>query len=79
MNNLRIVHSPLTDTIYLARFGKDSHTALEKREAEPEVIAAVIEHMMHDTEKGSKKKVRLGPYLYEIQVKRIPEQIERRG
>ena len=66
LSKVRVTHSPLTDTIYLARFGKDQGNALDKREAEPEVIAAFVAHMMHDAPKGSRKTVRLGDQYYEL-------------
>lgn len=38
LNKVKLGHSPLTDTIFLYRHGKDPALALDKREAEADVL-----------------------------------------
>lgn len=68
LNNIKLGHSPLTDTIFLYRHGKRDNVALEKREAEADVMTVLISHMMHDAPKGSVKTVTLGDKKYKIRV-----------
>ena len=68
LDKIKLAHSPLTDTIFLYRHGKDSGLALEKREAEADVFSALIAHMMHDAPKGSEKVVALGDKKYTVRV-----------
>ena len=68
LKNVKLGHSPLTDTIFLYRHGKDHAFALDKREAEADVMAVVVEHMMHDAPKGSEKVITLGDKQYTIRV-----------
>ena len=68
LKNVKLGHSPLTDTIFLYRHGKDPALALDKREAEVDVIAVLVEHMMHDAPKGSEKVITLGDKQYTIRV-----------
>ena len=71
LNKVKIGHSPLTDTIYMYRHGKNESEALDKREAEADVISAVITKLMHDAPKGSTLKVTLGDTKYELSVKPV--------
>lgn len=68
LSNIRIVHSSLTDTIYLCRFGKDPALALEKRKAEGDVMTALVDHMMHGAPRGSKKHVRIDGEWFTVTV-----------
>ena len=68
LENIRLRHSSLTDSIYLCRFGKNPCLALDKREAESDAITVVIQHMMHDAPKGSSKKVRIDGQWYSLTV-----------
>lgn len=68
LNKIKIGHSPLTDTIFLYRHGKDPAMALDKREAEADVMSALVQHMMHDAPKGSEKVVQFGNKKYKIRV-----------
>ena len=68
LNKIKLGHSPLTDTIFMYRHGKDSGLALDKREAEADVMAVLVAHMMHDAPKGSEKVVTLGDKKYTIRV-----------
>lgn len=45
MQDIRIVHSPLSDRVLLARFGKDKHTALETRDAMSEFWQTLCSYM----------------------------------
>ena len=68
MKNIRLAHSPLTDTIFLYRHGKDPGLALDKREAEADVMAVLVAHMMHDAPRGSQKVITLNGKQYTVRV-----------
>jgi len=68
LKNVRIGHSPLTDSLYLFRHGKDVGLALEKKDCEAQLFAALVEHMMLNAPKGSHKVVRFGDQHYRITV-----------
>ena len=68
LDKIGVRHSPLSDSLYLCRFGKDSCVALDKRNIEPEVMEAITNHMMMDAPKGSKKKYKIGDNWYELQI-----------
>lgn len=65
---IRLGHSPITDTIFLYRCGKDPALALDKREAEADVMSVLVAHMMHDAPKGSQKTISLGEKKYIVRV-----------
>jgi len=74
VDKIRLGFSNLTGgdgKIYLYRHGKDKALALEKRDAEQDVFAVLIEFMMDDAPKGSIKKIQFGDKAYEITVKPI--------
>ena len=68
LTKIKLGHSPLTDTIFLYRHGKDPDLALDKREAEADVMAVLVAHMMHDAPKGSEKVITLGDKQYTLRV-----------
>jgi len=68
LNKVKLGYSPLTDTIFLYRHGKDHALALDKREAEADVMAVLVAHMMHGAPKGSEKVITLGDKQYTIMV-----------
>ena len=68
LNKVKLGHSPLTDTIFLYRHGKDPRAALDKRDAEADVMAVLVEHMMHNAPRGSEKVITLGDKQYTIRV-----------
>lgn len=68
LDKIKLVHSPLTDTIFLYRHGKDVALALDKREAEADVMAVLVAHMMHNAPRGSEKVITLGERKYTIRV-----------
>lgn len=68
LSNVKLAHSPLTDTIYLYRHGKDPALALDKREAEADVMAVLVAHMMHHAPRGSEKVITLGDTQYTVRV-----------
>lgn len=76
LDNIRLGHSALTDTIYLYRHGKDPALALEKREAERDVMAVLVQHMMHDSPKGSVKRFTLGDQRYELTLTPVDAEVE---
>lgn len=58
LRSVEVVRSPLSNSIYLARFGKQepgkrARAALDKRDAEAEVVTAVVEWVMHESPKGA--------------------------
>lgn len=68
LNKIKLGHSPLSDSIYLYRHGKDPNLALDKRGAEADVMAVLVKHMMHDAPKGSEKTIKLGEQQYIVRV-----------
>lgn len=77
LDDIKLVVSPLSDTIYMARFGKDPHLALDKREAEGDVMSVLVQHMMYDAPNGSEKVVSFGDDSYLIRVKPVTKQESR--
>lgn len=71
LNNIKLAVSPLDKKIMMYRHGKDVNRALDKREAERDVMAVLIEYMLDDMPKGAKKQVKFGTQWYEITVKPI--------
>lgn len=60
LDNIHIGVSPITNTLYIYRHGKNSpEVALEKRKAEPEIMKAVIEFMMYDAPKGASQEFKI--------------------
>lgn len=68
LDKIKLGHSPLTDTIFLYRHGKDPALALDKREAEADVMSVLVAHMMHGAPKGAEKVITLGDKQYTIRV-----------
>ena len=68
LNKMKIGHSPLDDTIYLFRHGVDETEALDKRDAEADVMSAVITKMMHEAPNGSALRITLGDSQYDLSV-----------
>lgn len=68
LKNIKLGYTPLTDRIYLYRHGKNEKVALEKREAEKDVMAVLVEHMMYDAPKGSEKIVEFGDKNFNVRV-----------
>jgi len=53
LTNIALGYSPLSDSIYLYRHGKDKRLALQKREAESDVMGVIVSKLMHDAPNGS--------------------------
>lgn len=68
LDKIKLGHSPLTDTIFMYRHGKDPNLALEKREAEADVMSVLVSHMMYNAPKGSEKRIKLGNQTYVVRV-----------
>lgn len=68
LDKIKIGYSPLDDSLYLYRHGKDPQIALDKRPAERDVFSALIEHMMYQSPKGAERTVTLGDRQYLIRV-----------
>lgn len=68
LKNIKLGYSPLSDNIYLYRHGKDPKVALDKRKAEADVMAVLVEHMMHDAPEGAEKTIEFGDKKYIVRV-----------
>lgn len=68
LNKVKLGHSPLTDTIFLYRHGKDPSVVLDKRDAEVDVMVVLIEYMMYNAPRGSEKVITIGNKQYTIRV-----------
>lgn len=68
LDNIKLGYSPLSDTIYMYRHGKDPALALDKREAEADVVTVLVRHMMEGCPKGSQKTVTINGNRYNIRV-----------
>ena len=68
LNKVKLGHSPLTDTIFLYRHGKDPRVVLDKRDAEVDVMVVLIEYMMYNAPRGSEKVITIGNKQYTIRV-----------
>ena len=66
LNNIKIGVSGFDGSIYIYRHGKHSTVALDKRRAEPDVIAAFIQHMLHRMPKGAEKTISFGDKQYRL-------------
>lgn len=55
LNKIKLGFSPLTQNIYIFRHGKDEGLALDKREAEHDVMRVLVDMMMYDAPKGASK------------------------
>ena len=73
LNKVKLGYAPLSDRIYLYRHGKDPNVALDKREAEADVMAVLVEHMMHGAPKGAEKTVEFGDKKYVVRVTPLTE------
>ena len=68
LNKVKLGYAPLSDRIYLYRHGKNPNVALDKREAEADVMTVLVEHMMHDAPKGAEKTISFGDKEYIVRV-----------
>ena len=73
LNKVKLGYTPLSDSIYLYLHGKNPHVALDKREAEADVMAVLVEHMMHGAPKGAEKTVEFGDKKYVVRVTPLTE------
>jgi hypothetical protein len=76
LNKIKLGYSPLSENIYLFRHGKKEHEALDKRDAEKDVLAVITEKMMHNARKGSSMDYRFGDQLYNITIKKVENENE---
>ena len=74
LDKISIGYSALTDTVYLYRFGKDEGEALDKREAERDVLSCITDKMMWGTDKGASMEYRFGKQRYKLTVEKINEE-----
>lgn len=71
LTKIKIGFSPLSNNLFIYRHGKDSQLALDKRDAQADVMAAVVEYMMHDAPKGAEQTVSFGKKRYKIRVEPV--------
>lgn len=71
LNKIKLAYSQLSDTMVLYRHGKDPALALDKRNAEQDVMTTIIQYMMANAPKGSQQDVRIGDNWYTVTVKPI--------
>ncbi|GAF89315.1 unnamed protein product [marine sediment metagenome] len=73
LDKISVGYSGLTDSIYLYRFGKDKGEALDKRDAEKDVLACITEKMMWGADKGGWIEYRFGDQGYKLTVEKIAD------
>lgn len=71
LDKISLGYSSLTEKIYLYRYGKTEGEALDKREAEKEVMVVITEKMMAGTEKGASMEYCFGDQRYKLTVQKI--------
>jgi hypothetical protein len=68
LDNIKIAHGPLSDSIILYRHGKDPCLALDKRNATNEVLSVVVKYMMFEASNGSEQIITIGDKSYLMRV-----------
>jgi len=68
LEKVKLGHSPLTNNIYLYRYGKDPNVALDKRDAESDVMSVLVQYMMYNAPEGSEKTIYIGDKKYNVMV-----------
>ena len=68
IHNIKIAHSPLSNSLYLYKHGKNKAVSLEQRDCEADLFVALVQYMMHEAPKGSVKTVFIDGAEYEIKV-----------
>jgi len=68
LDNITVFCTSFMGELYIGRIGKEPGLALEQRPAEPEIMNAVIGHMMYESPKGSSKVVTTHGKKYEVSV-----------
>ena len=71
LDKIKLGHSGLTDTIYLYRHGKDPVMALDKREADGDVMSVFVQKMMYGAPKGATMNLKLGDEYFVVSCKPI--------
>ena len=72
LTNIKLGYSPLgTGTIYLYRHGKDPNLAIEKREAEADVMKVITEKMMDGSPEGSMLTYTIGEQSFRLTVEPV--------
>ena len=72
LSRVRVGFSPLSGRIMLYRHGKDPRVALERRDAEAQVVSAVVEWVMHDAPKGATVRLTIDGRQYDMTVVPVP-------
>lgn len=68
LKNIKLGYSPLSDSIVLYRHGKDRTLALDKRDAEAEVMSVLVQYMMAGAPNGSEKDFRINGKSYTLRL-----------
>jgi len=71
LKKIKIGFSPLSRQLFIYRHGKNEQVALDKREAQQDVIAALIEYMLDDAPKGASQVFHFSDKSYEVTVKPV--------
>ena len=74
LKNIKVGHSPLTNSIYIYSHGDDQNVAEEKRLAESEVVAAVIDMVLYRSPENGTTHVRFGESKFELQVRPMTDE-----
>lgn len=64
----RIGHSPLTNNVYLYRFGRDAGIALDKRDALNEVLTAAARYLLDQAHPSGAVRLEMDGRLIQLQV-----------
>jgi hypothetical protein len=68
LKNIKLGVSPLTNEIMLYRHGKDPRVALERREAEADVMIALVNHMLEGRMVAVEKLISIGGKQFAVRV-----------
>ena len=73
MRNIKLGYSPLGDTIYIYRHGRNSQVALEKLNIMGDFLFVLQDWMLHDMPEGAKTVFMSDGKHYELVLKPITE------
>lgn len=71
LSKIRVACTAIGNRIVIARFGKDERLSLDQRDAEKDVMVALVDHMMCDAPKGSTKEFTLNGSKYELTLRKF--------
>jgi hypothetical protein len=74
INNIKLGYSIIGQKIYLYRHGKDAGLALERREAEADVMKVITEKMMDGCPKGSVLNYTIGEQSFRMVIEPVSKE-----